>query len=102
MAIYGFWADGRWLKIGKVGANSHARYASQHYNPGSAPSTLAASLCGDEAMGAITGFDAALPGIWIKEHACRVNILMATDKPKEMLSLLEAFLHLRLRPRYER
>ncbi|MDX8477012.1 hypothetical protein RFN28_00815 [Mesorhizobium sp. VK24D] len=102
VAVYGFWANGCWLKIGKVGSNSHARYTSQHYNPGSAPSTLAASLRGDEAMTTIAGFDAAFPGAWIKEYTCRANILMAADKPREMLSLLEAFLHLRLRPRYER
>jgi len=26
MAIYGFWAGGRWLKIGKAGQKSAARY----------------------------------------------------------------------------
>src|SRR5712672_3281759 len=47
MAVYGFFWDGVWLKIGKAGAQSQARYTSQHYNPASAPSTLAASLLRD-------------------------------------------------------
>ena len=32
MAIYGFWLDGKWLKIGMVGPKSKARYTSQHYS----------------------------------------------------------------------
>jgi hypothetical protein len=41
MAAFGFWGAGMWLKIGKAGPNSNARYTSQHYNAGSAQSTLA-------------------------------------------------------------
>jgi hypothetical protein len=44
-AIYGFCWNGRWLKIGKAGAQSQARYTSQHYNPGSAPSTFQRHSC---------------------------------------------------------
>jgi hypothetical protein len=53
MGIYGFWHDGIWLKIGKVGPNSHARYVSQHYNARSAGSNLAASLRKDPQMAAV-------------------------------------------------
>ena len=101
MAVYGFWGDGEWLKIGKVGPKSNARYTSQHYNASSAPSTLAASLAKDERMAAVKGFNANSPGDWIKASTHRLNVLMPADKPRELLSLLEAFLHLRLRPRYE-
>src|SRR5437868_1740867 len=50
MAVYGFWVKGwRWLKIGKAGPNSSARYAYQHYN-GCAGSTFAGSLRRDPEM----------------------------------------------------
>src|SRR5436309_10093554 len=50
MAVYGFWLEGwRWLKIGKAGPNSSARYAYQHYN-GRAGSTCAGSLQSDPNM----------------------------------------------------
>jgi hypothetical protein len=43
MAVYVFAKGPEALKVGKVGAKSQARYTSQHYNPGRAMSTLAAS-----------------------------------------------------------
>ncbi|MSQ28171.1 MAG: hypothetical protein EXR51_08555 [Dehalococcoidia bacterium] len=101
MAIYGFWSAGQWLKVGMVGPNSNARYTSQHYHAGSAPSTLAASLLRDLAMALAPGFQRPDPGAWIKAVTHRVNILMPTSRDKELLPLLEAFLHLRLKPRYE-
>ncbi len=101
MAVYAFWADGCWLKVGKVGANSSARYTSQHYNPGSARSTLAGSLLKCAIIACNSSFDSENPGSWLKRHSHRVNILLPTDLPYELLSLLEAFLHLRLKPRYE-
>lgn len=100
MAVYAFWWNGEWLKIGKVGPNSNARYVSQHYS-GSAMSTLAGSLANDPQMVNIKGFDRLKPDEWIKKSTCRVNILMSAGQRKEVLSLLEAFLHARLRPRYE-
>lgn len=101
MAVYAFWGDGCWLKIGKVGPQSNARYTSQHYSPSSAQSTLAGSLVGDKQMEKAEGFDPEKSGAWIKAHTSRVNVLLPADQPRELVSLLEAFLHLRLRPRYE-
>ncbi len=101
MAVYGFWGDSVWLKIGKAGPNTNARYTSQHYNPGSAQSTLAASLAGDSHMLTVAGFDPHTSGAWIKASTHRVNILLPSQRRKGLLSLLEAFLHLRWRPRYE-
>jgi len=101
MAVYGFWWNGSWLKIGKAGPKSGARYTSQHYSLHSAQSTLAKSLANDSNMRTIPGFDPQNPGVWIKASTYRVNILLRSDRRKELLSLLEAFLHLRLRPRYE-
>ena len=101
MAVYGFWSEGEWLKIGKVGPNSNARYTSQHYNPNSALSTLAASLLRDERMLHTPAFDQAVPGEWIKAKTSRVNILIPSGRRYSLLSLLEAFLHARWKPRYE-
>jgi hypothetical protein len=101
MAIYGFCHEGVWLKIGKAGAQSQARYTSQHYNAGSARSTLSASLLRDASTAGFPGFEQTHPGDWIKTSCCRCNILVAGNHGKPLLSLLEAFLHVRLKPRYE-
>lgn len=101
MAVYGFWWNGEWLKIGKAGPNSNARYTSQHYNPRSSRSNLAHSLETDEKMVGVPGFDPSNPGIWIKSATSRVNILLPSERGTGLLALLEAFMHVRLRPRYE-
>lgn len=101
MAVYGFSYQGNWLKIGKAGPNSTARYTSQHYNPNSARSTLAASLASDPRMVGLAAFNPAAPGDWIRSATSRVNILLDNKHGTLLLAMLEAFLHLRLRPRYE-
>ena len=102
VAVYGFWGDGCWLKIGVAGQNSNARYTSQHYNAGSSRSNLAQSLQRCPQMLSRPEFLHNAPGEWIKISTHRVNILVSAAMPKELPLLLEAFLHLRLRPRYER
>ncbi len=101
VAVYGFWCGGAWLKVGKVGPKSNARYTSQHYLPGSAISTLAGSLTKCPEMRSTTGFVAERPGDWIRRSTCRVNILIPERYNGAFLSLLEAYLHVRLKPRYE-
>lgn len=101
MAVYAFWGDGEWLKIGKAGAKSDARFRSQHYAVGRAKSSLANSLCADEAFVRRTGISPATCGDWIKTNTHRCNVLLEGRAPKSRMSLLEAFLHHRLRPRYE-
>ena len=101
MAVYGFWWNGEWLKIGKVGPRSSARYTSQHYNLDSGRSTLAASLANDDEIKSADRFDPSSPGNWIKANTNRVNILIPADRRYDLLSLLESFLHVRLSPRYE-
>lgn len=101
MAIYAFWGDGGWLKVGMAGAKSQARYTSQHYQVGRAPSSLAASLVADVRLARRTEFDPADPGRWIMASCHRVNILIDAGHGRPVLALLEAFLHVRLRPRYE-
>lgn len=102
MAVYGFWHDGEWLKIGLAGPKSNARYKSQDYNPNSAGSNLAKSLMNDSRMSGIPDFNRSAPGDWIRSATCRVNILLDAKHDLLLLALLEAFLHLRLNPRYEK
>ena len=48
---------GRVLKVGKVGANSNARFCSQHYLPGSARSNLAKSLLAERVLWPFLGIE---------------------------------------------
>lgn len=101
MAVYVFARGSEVLKVGKVGAKSQARYTSQHYNPGSAMSTLAASILADGARHGLTEADASRVGCWIRESVDRVNFLIDERLGMRVLTLLEAFLQCRLNPRYE-
>jgi hypothetical protein len=101
MAVYAFWGVGEWLKIGKAGPKSNARYTSQHYSPRSARSTLAQSLAHDTRLSHLAGFDPDDPGAWIRRYTHRVNVLLPAERGGALLALLEAFLHMRLSPRYE-
>ncbi|PQO22002.1 hypothetical protein C2I36_15350 [Rhodobacteraceae bacterium WD3A24] len=101
MAVYVFSLGGDVLKVGKVGPKSQARYTSQHYNPGSAQSTLAASMIGDAERLGLGDAERAEIGNWIRTNVDRVNILIPVDHGVPVLTLLESFLQCRLRPRYE-
>ena len=100
MAVYGFWGDGEWLKIGKVGPNSKSRYTTQHYGF-NAKSTVARSLAKDRRIPAFSDFDPIAPGKWMHASTHRINILLPATMGPAVLSLLEAFLQVRLKPRYE-
>ncbi len=102
MAIYGFWFDGNCLKIGKAGPKTKERYTSQHYNINSAKSTLAKSISKDPSLSEhVDGLNSGDLRDWIKRETSRVNVLMSSTRSKHILALLEAFLHARLKPRYE-
>ena len=100
MGIYTFWYDGEFLKIGKAGPNSNARFFSQHYNPRSAKSTLAASILEDKAMQG-KGINEGNVGQWIKNNCRRIDILLDSDLGIFSLELIEAALHYRYEPVYE-
>ena len=103
MAIYGFWFDGEWLKIGYVMPNSRERYEDHHYN-GYANSTLHRSLRQDESMRNIAGLgedDWRGWTAWIERETSRVNILLPAARNTMLLRSLETHLHRRLRPKYE-
>ncbi len=101
MAVYVFARGNDVLKVGKVGSKSQARYTSQHYNPGSAPSTLAASILAERARHELNDDDATQMGQWMKNNLDRVNFLLDERLGMRVLTLLEAFLQCRLNPRYE-
>jgi hypothetical protein len=101
MAVYVFFNKEYVLKVGKAGSRSQARYTSQHYNPGSAPSTLAASILKDENSVQRYGLNEENISNWIKESTDRVNFLLDADMGKWVLNLLEAFVQCRLQLRYE-
>ncbi len=101
MAVYAFFHQGRALKVGKVGPNSGPRFTSQHYNPNSARSNLARSLLQGTAV--IDGMerDELTIGSWILKNTDRVNLLLPARAGMPLLTLLEAFLHVRWMPMFE-
>lgn len=100
MGIYTFWYEGKFMKIGKAGPNSNARFLRQHYNPRSAPSTLAASILSDKRMQdkGITDYNI---GDWIKNNCRRIDILLDSGLGIFTLELIEAVLHYKYEPIYE-
>lgn len=101
MAIYVFAYGDTTLKVGNAGSKSQARYISQHYNAGSAPSTLAASLLKRGVEVGVPELDKSSVSDWIKSHTDRINFVVDSKVGIDGLSLLEAFLHCRLKPAFE-
>jgi len=100
MAVYTFNYKGNFLKIGKAGPKSKARFISQHYNPKSAMSTLAASIINDIDM-RCQGISESNVGDWIKCNCRRIDILIPTDMGIFTLELIESALHYKYEPKYE-
>jgi len=101
MAVYVFAYGDTTLKVGKAGSNSQARYVSQHYNPASASSTLAASIVKRGGEIGVSDVDFQSVSEWLKDETDRINILLDTEVGIDALSLLETFLHCRLKPVFE-
>lgn len=101
MAVYVFRYGEIALKVGKAGPNSAARFTSQHYNANSAPSTLAASLLKNGAEIGVSGLTVETAGDWIKKNTDRTNFLINIEYGVPVLTLLEAFMQCRLKPRFE-
>jgi hypothetical protein len=101
MAVYAFFLRGTTLKVGKAGPNSHARYSYQHYNASSAASTLAGSLMRNPGICGVQIAELSDVGQWIRKNTDRVNVLVPETFGDPLLSLLEAFLHVRWKPVYE-
>ncbi len=101
IAVYVFSRNGECLKVGKVGPRSSARYVSQHYNPKSSVSNLAKSILDDKEGFGGPKLDEESIGDWIRRHTDRVNFLLSDKLGVLVLTLFEAFLQCRLRPRFE-
>lgn len=101
MAVYAFFLNGRTPKIEKAGPRSNARYSSQHYNTKSAVSNLARSTLANTVKVGAIGADGSGISDWIKGHTDRVKLLTLPSFGDPMLSLLESFLHVRLKPMFE-
>ncbi len=100
MAVYTFIYQGQFLKIGKVGHKSGARFTSQHYSPNSSISNLASSILKDPDMYHL-GLNENTVGDWIKNNCRRVDILMPNEMGIFTLELVEAILHYKYEPKYE-
>lgn len=100
MAVYMFRYNDQFLKIGKVGPKSNARFQNQHYSPNSAQSNLAKSIINDDNMVSVvreTPIDK-----WIKNNCDRIDIIIDEKSvPEFTLELIETILHYKYRPKYE-
>jgi hypothetical protein len=100
MAVYSFFQNGQALKVGKVSPNSGPRFTYQHYT-GSAISTLSGSILANQGKVSATGLDRKTAGEWIKANTDRIDLLIPASCGTPILSLLEAFLHVRWNPMFE-
>ena len=100
MGIYAFYYNNEFLKIGKVGVKSNARFFSQHYNPKSSMSNLAKSILQDEKMKSLKLNEENISQ-WIKDNCQRIDILLDEELGIFTLDLIEAVLHFVYQPRYE-
>lgn len=100
MAVYVFSWNGHCLKVGKVGAKSHARYTSQHYNSKSSNSNLSKSLL-KTCENLNIDITEETVGAWIKNNVDRINYHLDEKCGIRTLSLFEAFLQCRLKPKFE-
>jgi len=100
MAVYIFIHNNEFLKIGKTGLKSAARFTSQHYNPKSAPSTLAKAILNDERFTNLNISEGDI-GTWIEQNCRRIDILINEALGVFALNLIESALHYRYEPKYE-
>lgn len=98
--IYSFEFADEFLKIGKVGQNSDARFRSQHYSPKSSQSNLAKSILNDSDFVRFNLTDDTIAD-WIKKNVRRIDFIIDASLGVFVLNLIEAFLHLLLKPKYE-
>lgn len=90
---------GRVLKVGKAGSNSNPRFRYQHYNAGSAMSTLAGAIENNPLLWGYIGFSrGVIVGNWIRENTDRNNFYFKDEK---LLALFEVYAKARLGPVFE-
>lgn len=92
----------RVLKVGKVGANSAPRFTYQHYNGGSAQSTLAGSIETYPILWEYLGVPEGTTdtGAWLKEHTDR-NHFYLSPRHADLVTLLEVYVRALTGPVFE-
>src|SRR5699024_9368947 len=99
MGVYSFWYNDRFLEIGKAGSKRGPRFLSQHYNPKSAQSTLAASILRDPDMLQF-GITEENVGVGIKENCRWIDNLVNVELGIIKWGLIDAVLHYKYEPKY--
>lgn len=112
--VYTFQLQSVWLKAGKAGPKSGARWQSQHYKATRSMSNLSWSLLeyAHRSTVDIPGLPTTLRdqlrvvdpdqmGDWIKRHTRRVNLLVSASLDGVVLTQLEYIAHVQLRPAFE-
>lgn len=100
MYVYTFRLQDEYLKIGKAGRSSKARFYSHHYNPESSKSNLARSILSDTEMN-LHSLSKVTMGDWIKNNIDRVDIEVDEGLGIFTLNLIESILHCMYLPKYE-
>ena len=110
--VYVFLAGEHCFKVGKAGTKSQARWNSHHYNlDETTPSTLPKSIVRNNEMfkpffpadihGEIDALCKTNIQAWIKHNLSRIEFLIPDDGDPFALSLLEALVQFRLKPKFE-
>ena len=97
-AVYLFFRDQKWLRIGKTGYSQ--RFTSQHYGVKRAGSNFAKDVWESREEFNFNGNKQEV-GDWIKRNCGRANIRLPHQWPESLSLLLESYLHYRLTPRFE-
>ncbi|MDY6063525.1 MAG: hypothetical protein SPI51_00755 [Candidatus Enterosoma sp.] len=99
IAVYTFYYNGDFLKIGQSVDNS--RYQSNHYTECKGQSRLANSIKADQKMMAVVGNSRI--DDWIKNNCERYDVLIDASKHDKMtLNFVEGLLHYYYKPKYEK
>ena len=101
IAVYTFYYNKQFLKIGQANIKSKARYQSHHYHIKSGRSTLANSLINDPGMNSIVNNNNVTQ--WIKDNCERFDVIIDGSKHGKMtLNFIEGMLHYCYKPKYEK
>lgn len=96
--VYAFFQGTTWLRIGQTSYSP--RSTSQHYGTRRAGSTLAKDIWTNKEDFGFVGNEEDIDA-WIFSNVGRADIVLPAHWPAPVASLLEAYLHYRLNPRFE-
>jgi hypothetical protein len=110
--VYVFLTDAHCFKVGKAGPKSKARWNSHHYNlDETTPSAFTKSIVKNKPKfkeyfahsqhSEIDQLEKGNIGDWIRSNISRIEFLLPESEGRYALSLLEALVQFRLKPKYE-